>query len=529
MELNHHPLNIKKRIKLWFVAREVPKVLDSFEHSLKNKRLSCRNNLKSKIGEPASYTTEYVSTIISHIYSDGKWEIKSKENYKETEKAITSNFIKSFNEGKDKNIIDFLPWYMPKVTKKPPEKKESSINLRAGDFLTHDYGQLSKIADLLQYAFSSNGSNLEWLFRETYSEEWSLYTPALSDFADALLEAYTQVITDIDAFSKKNNVPMTEQQKLLCFYNIANFYIHNLAMTGIAVPKKNQRELFWAVSSLHPVQDKLIDENSLTKDELESISEALSLGKTSSSSSRIKPLINLIEIVYKHLPLKKHKDLRTILLSLQEIQVASRKQKQDFDTISEEELLRISFTKGGYAFALFAYVINKKLSIDEFRHFFGMGAIFQLMDDIHDVEDDLSEGMDTIFTRQINDGKKLDNAIYGLMEMQRSFESNFGLLPSLRFPSIIRLLESFGFRYDTFRFTSMQSNNISSNFFEQLKEHFSFDVEGTVNFYKNTKTHERLEVFGLVIKDLQQLIKSLKNKNKHVENSLKMETLHASR
>ncbi len=507
-------INIIKRIffiiKYWLVSKEVPKILRTLENALMVDS-SRPTNSTSDLGlaPTTTYTINFISIFMNHIATKNDWVHSADDNYLEIEERVVKNFIVAFQKGKCRNLDDYIAWYMPKIMDKPP--KLTNENIKHKNALTRNYGQLSKIAELLQYAFSREGMDINSIFEEKYPYHNIIYTPNLNDFMSTLLEAYAQVINDINSFSEKYSIPLDEGQKLLCFYNIANFYIHNLAMKGKAVPMKKRRELFWAVSALHPVQDRLIDEFELTKQELNSITDALNSNiDYSLVSERIKPLIHLINIVYSHLPASKHKRLQNILNNLQRIQIDSMLQKKkNANSLSENDLLSISFTKGGYAFALFAYVINGELDSYEFEHFFSMGAIFQLMDDLHDLEDDLLQGSDTIFTRDVRNNKKIDATLYGLMEMQRTFETRCGLPEKLEFPLIVKMLANLGFRYDTFRFSSMQSDYLSDNFFLRLKETLPFDTVSTVEFYKNSVKDENLDNFGFIIEDLQKLIQSL--------------------
>ncbi|MBL1703871.1 hypothetical protein ELE02_32115, partial [Klebsiella pneumoniae] len=171
-----------------------------------------------------------------------------------------------------------------------------------------------------------------------------------------------------------------------------------------------------------------------------------------------------------------------ILTELHKWQIHSLKQRGN--ELDEEQLLEVSLNKGGYAFAFYGYIALGKMDIMEFRHFFGMGAIFQLMDDLHDIEIDLEECIQTIWTMRIMKQEDAAEALYGIIAIQQKFEEITTLIESLNKPVFIRRMELFAIRLDLLKFYMLNKQYINDGFIESLESHFNIDVSSIAENYK---------------------------------------------
>ncbi len=276
--------------------------------------------------------------------------------------------------------------------------------------------------------------------------------------------------------------------EIRCFYNALNISLHFLCMHGRSHLSEKERLLVFALSALHPAQDDLIDDIGCSIDDgkvIEKILKGESV-KDKSVSDSVKPIISLINIIYKYFKPKKHPFLVKIFTELHKWQIVSKKQKEDSD-ISIQDLLKISFMKGGYAFAFYGYVSQGSMTISQFRHFFTMGAIFQIMDDFHDIEDDIKNENLTVFTKHIKNNENIDKAFYGFLSMQEFYENNIPESKDFKYPTLIRYIQLLGARYDSFRFYCMQRNRFSNDFNETIEEQFPFSIEEIIYFFSNTK------------------------------------------
>ena len=79
------------------------------------------------------------------------------------------------------------------------------------------------------------------------------------------------------------------------------------------------------------------------------------------------------------------------------------------------DLLRISFAKGGASVLADAALVRGWMTEDESVAAFEWGALLQLGDDLQDIDDDLSRGSSTLFTRAIGKGQPLDSLVTQLL------------------------------------------------------------------------------------------------------------------
>jgi hypothetical protein len=78
--------------------------------------------------------------------------------------------------------------------------------------------------------------------------------------------------------------------------------------------------------------------------------------------------------------------------------VLSLVQQNRSSLLDEQQLLRISVTKGGSSVLADGWLIAGKLRREEADFFFGYGVVLQLMDDLQDLLEDRSAGRRTLFT-----------------------------------------------------------------------------------------------------------------------------------
>jgi len=91
------------------------------------------------------------------------------------------------------------------------------------------------------------------------------------------------------------------------------------------------------------------------------------------------------------------------LLAIHAAQVRSLEQQGD-RRLSDAELLATTCEKGGASVLADLYLVAGRASPDEERFAFGYGVFLQMLDDLQDVERDLSAGHETPFTRAARSG-----------------------------------------------------------------------------------------------------------------------------
>ncbi|TCI77906.1 class 1 isoprenoid biosynthesis enzyme [Exiguobacterium sp. SH0S1] len=310
----------------------------------------------------------------------------------------------------------------------------------------------------------------------------SFWKPKVEHYAVAIWYIIYECVEDLMRYSDKYQVSYVEDGEQRCLFNYFNLYIHGVITTGKLLLPENLREVMFAASAIHPAQDDFIDRNRVTEEMLIQMEKKIKGEEISSEFEDVNTVFRLIDIIYKKYPVASNPELVEILLKLHEWQIHSLHQQNNH--LSEEEIIEISLNKGGYAFAFYGYIALGELDKMAFRHFFGMGAIFQLMDDLHDIEIDLREDINTIWSMRIKKGVDLEEALYGLVGIQQSFEKMTTLIPSLKRPVFFRRMELFAVRLDFFKFYLINRNYFNDDFLNSISAHAGVDFERISEKYK---------------------------------------------
>ena len=112
--------------------------------------------------------------------------------------------------------------------------------------------------------------------------------------------------------------------------------------------------------------------------------------------NRVFELIRKIESQYDR---HKYAQVYESVLLIQEAQVESLSQDQN-TRMMVDDILPISFSKGGSSVLADAFLVKGNLSNDEMKFSFGYGTFLQLLDDLQDTIEDRKEGHQTIFSIQ---------------------------------------------------------------------------------------------------------------------------------
>lgn len=323
--------------------------------------------------------------------------------------------------------------------------------------------------------------------------------PGLKAYGSFLLDYSERAISAIREFQRQHDIQYcTADGEIRAFYNYLNFLVHEACAAHRFSPEPRLVNVYLAASALHPVVDDWMDAGA-SVDEL-SILESLLAGDECRVIGQSQPLqraARLINIIYTEYPPSRHTDLKDILLGLYRWQIASAKQR--CGDISDEDLLRVSFMKGGYAFAFFGYLVLGSLRGEAFRHFFAMGALFQLMDDFHDFADDLHLGHTTAWTRIYRQDGSLDSIFVKLHEVHLCYERLVSLNNAAETPNLVEAIEQFGYRYDSFRFACMSWDYFSEEFRSTFSGYFPFDLKGVIQVFQQARDNENLDKFVGVV------------------------------
>ena len=163
----------------------------------------------------------------------------------------------------------------------------------------------------------------------------------------------------------------------------------------------------FAYSMLYPVTDNWLDDPDITQDLKRSFNErfgARLVGlQVLPCNEREVAVDQLVKQIEDDLPRERFPDLYASLLAIHRGQSRSLDQ-QSGTRLSEADLLRISFEKGGSSVLTDLYLVAPSPEPSEERFALGYGIFLQLLDDLQDVETDLSVGHETLFTRAARQG-----------------------------------------------------------------------------------------------------------------------------
>ncbi|CAM3880732.1 hypothetical protein [Alkalicoccus chagannorensis] len=321
-----------------------------------------------------------------------------------------------------------------------------------------------------------------------------------------------QAIQDCRRWTKKKNLKLDEDGEIRALYNILNLYLHHVIETRSFLIPRRKRYLYFLAAVLHPLQDDYLDRGHSSAEGLKAIENAVrNKHKYNSNDCSAEKVVYMVKELYKCIPRKKVSQMEVILSSLYEWQLES--QKQQNEELEDEELLEISMKKGGYAFAFYGCLVVPNFTAESFNHFFMMGALFQLLDDLHDLEEDLRSESITIWTRAYHKGQWADVPMNGLIALQHLFEERTRRVPDMKSPLWIRLIELIGFRYDLFRFCSMHLSQFSPLFEKEFKEVHPISIVQTQKFFRDYQIEESLITMEDTLKNITDILSSLDSRN----------------
>lgn len=327
--------------------------------------------------------------------------------------------------------------------------------------------------------------------------------PKVRDLPIFILQNTKRCIGDLRRFSRRLEVEYGYEGEIKAFYNYMNMMLHNFAVESSMRPTETKKRGYFVCSAIHPVYDDYIDSGTFDAtfpDRMCAYLNGAGFVPENVYERSIFALLNELRTLF---PYKRHERLWHILSELHDAQVKSH--SQSVETLGIDQILEISFEKGGMAFAFYGYVACGGLTEHEFAHFYAMGAIFQLMDDLHDVEDDLSEGVQTVFTKDVQENGLIRKSLLGLVAMQVAFERETGLVKGFRNSQLIRLIEMIGVRYDTTRFTALSAQVMDSSVMKFFRERYHSGNLSVEEIFQNTREHEDLDNYLLIIDRLMQI------------------------
>jgi hypothetical protein len=186
-----------------------------------------------------------------------------------------------------------------------------------------------------------------------------------------------------------------------------------------------EREALNAIALLHPVTDDVIDRGGFEAISIPRIT-ALLHGEEVQATSKFERLVfDFVKNIYREYPAAEHPLLDWSLRTLHQKQIESSAQRSG---MSSDEMLDLTFVKGGLSTVAAGYISRGGLGEPEYEFFYKGGAIFQIMDDMADIAEDLRDGVKTVWTAELLEGRSLEEPFRRFLTLERAFEDRLATL-----------------------------------------------------------------------------------------------------
>lgn len=185
------------------------------------------------------------------------------------------------------------------------------------------------------------------------------------------------------------------------FQALRNVWTMNLLQSIVGLDVELTYPIF-SYSLLYPYTDNLMDNretSSLEKKERSNrLMDRLKGHKLIPHNFYEDKIFRLVELIEESYPRRYFYCLYQSLQAINSSQIDSLKQYENTDNIDLEDIIRLSFIKGGLSVLTDAYLIKGTLTLEEIIGSFGLGILLQLIDDLQDVKQDKKLGSTTLFT-----------------------------------------------------------------------------------------------------------------------------------
>lgn len=219
--------------------------------------------------------------------------------------------------------------------------------------------------------------------------------PFLSYF---IRQGYMDVAEAFIQRAKKEDSNLTNEEM---FQALRNVWIMNSLQLCWTLPLHLTSPMY-AYSMLYPYTDNLLDDPSIdpkTKNTFnEKLRQSLSGQQVTPAHENEQRVFELVGFIHHDFPLDTHPQVTESILLIHNAQIESMKQTGNI-SLSKDELLTISFYKGGTSVLADAFLIKGDLTFQEMLFSFQYGAFLQLLDDLQDRKEDKEVCNQTLFSK----------------------------------------------------------------------------------------------------------------------------------
>ena len=217
-----------------------------------------------------------------------------------------------------------------------------------------------------------------------------------------------------------------------------------------------------SIALLHPLVDAAMDQGWMKRETFGKLSEYLNHGtkpKIEDDYERI--LFDYLYRFEKPFPRSAVPGFWMSLTRLFATQVRSLAQKKS--NMTTQDYYQIALDKGGLSTVLAAYTALGPLSPKQYEFFYRTGGVFQVIDDLLDIQKDQAEGVRTIWTDALSNKSSLAIPLQQLMTLEGTIEDDLPALTSeFTDPAAFAGVYAFGFKLSLMRGLARQSSVLDS-------------------------------------------------------------------
>jgi hypothetical protein len=225
---------------------------------------------------------------------------------------------------------------------------------------------------------------------------------------------------------------------------IRNVWIMNSIQVILNKDIKLTPSIF-AYSMIYPYTDNYLDSNKYSIAHKKEFNQRLKLVlegiKVKPSNNIERKIFNLIELIEQQYPRNQYPEVHESLLYIHKAQENSLFMQGNSLDFIKNNILHITFEKGGTSVIADGYLTVGRLNKEEFDFMFGYGAFLQLIDDLQDINEDLKNKHKTLFSIAVEKGylDNITNRLFWFIKTILDSSSIFTNLQSNAFKEFIKL------------------------------------------------------------------------------------------
>lgn len=182
------------------------------------------------------------------------------------------------------------------------------------------------------------------------------------------------------------------------FQALRNVWIMNTIQIMHKLPVQMTNAIF-AYSMLYPLTDNYLDDEKVLLSEKHDFvlrfRKRLEGPHIYPNNSHEKDIFDMVSLIEKDFSRIKHPEVFESLLLIHDGQCMSL--KQQYEALTEKDILKLSFEKGAASVVADAYLVLGELNEEQMKFYTGYGIALQLADDLQDLSEDLTINHHTLY------------------------------------------------------------------------------------------------------------------------------------